>query len=1383
MRVPTEQGKMLDIDSRTHEARDAEFAVGLLALGCGVIPQPPDLDQGDRSILYALRDGALSGLWTYLESHEDTRRQFEQLAANTVEIDSRTVRDEAHAGSLGEQEREHRLAILDSIAQNSAQVAWFAERLGEDHQVIKELRRRAEQSGSKRDEVERADPNQGSHMPLAYRDDYYGLLLLLQHDSVGELTTEVLRHPDFPQDLVPLLAAYARRGMIDAAGSKGMRVQGRNNAPAAWHEFEFRRKRQSLPSPLNPEHFFLAGEIVRAFCYEEGGGRFSPDLRTISSRHESFIYSIALELHSALETFAAGPGQRLLRGSPAQCDETLVSTVRYQLSEQYYAIMLMLRLRDIPLLSQWGDVEDLPFEFVAAFQRIAAAAITKCLRMAGVQDPRRQPSMDARAALLGAGPGMLAAGINPMLANRLAGSGHPMSFGQHSEDQERFPDTAFQIISDASQLPRMHEVVGHAQAKIALEAAIRRRVLPDIAVYQGSHPLLVGPPGVGKSMLAKASLRMAAELSEQLVQSGRLEKRVTIAQIFMEDLLVKWYGSTTTFVRQFLATLREHAPIIVFLDEGEGFFRQRTDYTHEATHKILTMILTAMSGSVVEFRDITILSTSNQPELMDQAALRPERFQLIHLCFPTASELAAIAQLESRKFTSSGEPYRTPLLEQIVRRHSMDIPIASNEEVWTGADMVGLFEWVDNLRILSAGPDGSMVPITDELIQHAYSFYCSQRAEYQRILRHKAHGTDGAAACNVPESSAAQEQKTVKQAPPACAADGVPAQQHPRRERAYAARIVSGLNSQNITEYPESRQVVEAYGDAIADVLRFGGLHHWKETVYTPADETEEPYVQFHASTCDGLRIVIATAFSAPESEGADRPQSCEPAPQDCWVTYINLADQVVVEYRGDSLQRKHSAIEFFAEAKETTRRQRREALEAAREHRRLLETSFPAALVLCKNEPHRATWKADTSADLTTIHGRLGDVSITLRRHFPQASKVALFSGQAQGEAGGESFTVGFSAENARNGFEQLLALAEGNSKISPAQGAAEGSPPLDRAALAPVELRITRYGESFRMALAAFAETSFPPAPSIEAVVELEPEIAAYIGWEVRAALLELLRSQKGGCWMQPRSASLSTHRPKDNIFNHLLNEDRYAVAVLLTAEPDGIPDNITHAFPPDFFAIARDVGSAQMLQSFQQYGREITVPDQLAGSGISLETSSAEKQALALLCQTRSRALPTLAQISGLAQAAAAEIFTEVQAVMLDFFSTAPRSLLVQTHDNDQRVQLLLSPIRNAAAMFTAGRQIPGVSRDHLDFYPNALYSLLALHAQAAIVQEFIKRGIEIPKRAPVEEVLIGRLRLPERALEIGRQLRKRGGGDAASHSATDIFRSENSFGPRP
>ncbi|HUY50171.1 MAG TPA: CDC48 family AAA ATPase [Streptosporangiaceae bacterium] len=211
------------------------------------------------------------------------------------------------------------------------------------------------------------------------------------------------------------------------------------------------------------------------------------------------------------------------------------------------------------------------------------------------------------------------------------------------------------------------EVGGMEEAKTALREAVEwpLRYAPALA-HAGARPakgiLLTGPPGGGKTLLAKAVAH---------------ESGVNFISVKGPELLSKWVGESEKGIREVFKKARQAAPCIVFLDEIDALAPSRGGGgENHVSERVVSQLLTELDG-IEELRGVVTLATTNRPDIIDSALLRPGRFDVqIQIAAPDTATRRAILAVHTR---------HQPLADDV------DIDaLAAETEGSMGADLAGI---------------------------------------------------------------------------------------------------------------------------------------------------------------------------------------------------------------------------------------------------------------------------------------------------------------------------------------------------------------------------------------------------------------------------------------------------------------------------------------------------------------------------------------------------------------------------------------------------------------------------------------------------------------------------------------------------------------------
>jgi transitional endoplasmic reticulum ATPase len=147
--------------------------------------------------------------------------------------------------------------------------------------------------------------------------------------------------------------------------------------------------------------------------------------------------------------------------------------------------------------------------------------------------------------------------------------------------------------------------------------------------------LLSGPPGCGKTLLAKAIAH---------------ESRVNFLSVKGPALMSKYVGESERGVREMFKTARQAAPCIIFLDETEALLPARGvgGADSHVSERVLSQFLAEMDG-IEELKGVLVLGATNRLDLMDPAVLRPGRFdEIVEIPPPDAQDRQEIFSVHLR---------------------------------------------------------------------------------------------------------------------------------------------------------------------------------------------------------------------------------------------------------------------------------------------------------------------------------------------------------------------------------------------------------------------------------------------------------------------------------------------------------------------------------------------------------------------------------------------------------------------------------------------------------------------------------------------------------------------------------------------------------------
>merc|ERR1711972_994124 len=203
-----------------------------------------------------------------------------------------------------------------------------------------------------------------------------------------------------------------------------------------------------------------------------------------------------------------------------------------------------------------------------------------------------------------------------------------------------------------------------------------KRDLKELVQYPVEHPekyikfgmspskgvLFYGPPGCGKTLLAKA---IANECGANFIS------------IKGPELLTQWFGESEANVRELFDKARSSAPCVLFFDELDSIARARGSSSGDAGgagDRVINQILTEMDGMGSK-KSVFIIGATNRPDIIDPAVLRPGRLdQLIYIPLPDEGSRMNILKSCLRKSPLAPEVDLTHLAKSTPGYSGADLP-------------------------------------------------------------------------------------------------------------------------------------------------------------------------------------------------------------------------------------------------------------------------------------------------------------------------------------------------------------------------------------------------------------------------------------------------------------------------------------------------------------------------------------------------------------------------------------------------------------------------------------------------------------------------------------------------------------------------------------
>ena len=162
------------------------------------------------------------------------------------------------------------------------------------------------------------------------------------------------------------------------------------------------------------------------------------------------------------------------------------------------------------------------------------------------------------------------------------------------------------------------DIGGLEEVKQHLKEAVEWPInSPELFTRLGIKPpkgiLLYGPPGCGKTLLARAVAK---------------ESEANFISIKGPEVFSKWVGESEKAIREVFRKARMASPTVIFLDELDSLAPRRGLSDSGVSQRVISQLLTEMDG-LVTLSDIVVIAATNRPDMVDTAVLRPGRFDRI----------------------------------------------------------------------------------------------------------------------------------------------------------------------------------------------------------------------------------------------------------------------------------------------------------------------------------------------------------------------------------------------------------------------------------------------------------------------------------------------------------------------------------------------------------------------------------------------------------------------------------------------------------------------------------------------------------------------------------------------------------------------------------
>jgi SpoVK/Ycf46/Vps4 family AAA+-type ATPase len=199
----------------------------------------------------------------------------------------------------------------------------------------------------------------------------------------------------------------------------------------------------------------------------------------------------------------------------------------------------------------------------------------------------------------------------------------------------------------------------------------------------GGGILLYGPPGCGKTLLARAT---AGEVNAEFIYVG------------IDDVLDMYHGESERKLHAIFETARRKAPSVLFFDEIEAIGGKRVDMRQHFLRTLVNQFLAEMDGMEGDNKGVLIIGATNAPWHVDSALMRPGRSGRVAFVHPPDYE----ARLAILRIHLADRPVASP-----------DLPLLARQtQGYSGADLMGIVEAATEAALQDALRSGQVRPVT-----------------------------------------------------------------------------------------------------------------------------------------------------------------------------------------------------------------------------------------------------------------------------------------------------------------------------------------------------------------------------------------------------------------------------------------------------------------------------------------------------------------------------------------------------------------------------------------------------------------------------------------------------------------------------------------------
>ncbi len=268
---------------------------------------------------------------------------------------------------------------------------------------------------------------------------------------------------------------------------------------------------------------------------------------------------------------------------------------------------------------------------------------------------------------------------------------------------------------------RWNQIGGLEETKEEIKQAIEWPLkFPDAFKKMGIKPpkgiLLYGPPGCGKTLLAKAAAT---------------ESEANFISIKGPELFSKWVGESSKGVRKVFQRARQVSPCIIFFDEFDSVASRRGHAEDSGVgERVVNQLLTELDG-VVELKDVVFVAATNRPDLIDPGVLRPGRIdKVIRVPAPDEKSRLSILKVHTKTVPLGKDVNLNELAKQTACYSGADIEGVVREAALISLKETEMKPGTVELKHFEAALK-KIPPSIPEEISKAYEMFRVQQATFK----------------------------------------------------------------------------------------------------------------------------------------------------------------------------------------------------------------------------------------------------------------------------------------------------------------------------------------------------------------------------------------------------------------------------------------------------------------------------------------------------------------------------------------------------------------------------------------------------------------------------------------------------------------------------